>query len=133
MSIAHDAEMLPFVSRRDWRKWLIKNHQRKKEIWLAYDKKLFREQSFSYRDFLNDVVEEAICFGWIDSRVKKIGESKLAIRLTPRRSIENWSRYNKARVLKMIKEKRMTRAGLEVLPAELRMKHGLRKRASRED
>ncbi len=84
-----------------------------------------------YRDFLTDVVEEAICFGWIDSRVKKVGESKLAIRLTPRRSIENWSKYNKARVLKMIREKKMTRAGLDVLPAELRVKHGLRSRASR--
>ena len=133
MSIAQDFEMLPFVSRGDWRKWLTENHRRKEEIWLVYDKKLFREQSFSYRDFLTDVVEEAICFGWIDSRVKKIGESKLAIRLTPRRSTENWSKYNKARALKMIREKRMTRAGLDVLPAELRVKHGLRKRASRQD
>ncbi len=86
-----------------------------------------------YRDFLTDVVEEAICFGWIDSRVKKIGESKLAIRLTPRRSIENWSKYNKARVLKMIREKRMTKAGLEVLPAELRVRHRPEKRAPSQD
>jgi uncharacterized protein YdeI (YjbR/CyaY-like superfamily) len=126
-------EMLSFVSRGDWRRWLTKNHQRKEEIWLVYDKKVFRKQLFSYRDFLADVVEEAICFGWIDSRVKRIGESKLAIRLTPRRSPDNWSKYNKARVLEMIKKKRMTRAGLEVLPAELRVKHGLRKRVSRQD
>ncbi len=131
MRTAQDVEILPFVTRRDWRRWLNENHLRKEEIWLIYDKKLFLKQSFSYRDFLTDVVEEAICFGWIDSRVKKVGESKLAIRLTPRRSIENWSKYNKARVLKMIREKKMTRAGLDVLPAELRVKHKLRNRAPR--
>ncbi len=131
MRTAQGVEILPFVTRREWRRWLNENHRRKEEIWLIYDKKLFLKQSFSYRDFLTDVVEEAICFGWIDSRVKKVGESKLAIRLTPRRSIESWSKYNKARVLKMIREKKMTRAGLDVLPAELRVKHGLRSRASR--
>ena len=125
--------MLPFVTREDWRKWLAKNHRQKEEIWLVYDKRVFPKQSVSYRDFLTDVVEEAICFGWIDSRVKKIDESKLAIRLTPRRSIENWSKYNKARVLKMIRQKRMTSAGFEVLPAEVREKHELRKRTSSND
>ena len=133
MSTVRDIETLDFVSREAWRRWLTKNHRLKEEIWLIYDKRVFPKQSFSYRDFLNDVVEEAICFGWIDSRVKKIGESKLAIRLTPRRSIENWSRYNKARALKMIRENRMTREGFGVLPAALRVKHGLRKRASRQD
>ncbi len=133
MRTARGVEILPFVTREAWRRWLAENHRRKEEIWLIYDKNVFLKQSFSYRDFLTDVVEEAICFGWIDSRVKKIGESKLAIRLTPRRSIENWSKYNKARVLKMIKEKRMTSAGFEVLPAKLRVKRGLRKRTSRHD
>ncbi len=133
MRTAQDVQILTFATRRDWRRWLNENHRRKEEIWPIYDKKLFLKQPFSYRDFLTDVVEEAICFGWIDSRVKKVGESKLAIRLTPRRSIENWSKYNKARVLKMIREKKMARSGLDVLPAELRVKHGSRNRASRKD
>ena len=133
MSVVREIETVRFVSREDWRRWLTENHKREREVWLIYDNKLFYKQSFSYRDFLSDAVEEAICFGWIDSRVKRIGESKLAIRLTPRRSIKNWSKYNQARVLKMIKEKKMTKAGLDVLPAELREKHRLQKRASRRE
>lgn len=125
MRVVRDVETLAFVSREDWRRWLNKNHQRKEEVWLIYDKRAFPTQSYSYRDFLADAVEEAICFGWIDSRVKKTGESKLAIRLTPRRSSENWSKYNKAHAFKMIREKKMTRAGLQVLPVELRARHRL--------
>ena len=122
MSIVRDFETLDFVSREEWRRWLTKNHRLKEEIWLVYDKRVSRKQSFSYRDFLTDVVEEAICFGWIDSRVKKTGEFKLAIRLTPRRSTESWSKYNKRRALKLLKERKMTRAGLGVLPKDLRRK-----------
>jgi mutator protein MutT len=111
-------ETLNFSSRRKWRAWLAKNHITKKEMWLVYDKRLFRDRSISYRDFLSDAVEEAICYGWIDSRVKRIGQSKLGIRFTPRRSRGNWSKYNRARALKLIRSGRMTKAGVGVLPPE---------------
>jgi 8-oxo-dGTP pyrophosphatase MutT (NUDIX family) len=65
------------------------------------------------------VVEEAICYGWIDSRVKRIGETKLGVRFTPRRSRANWSKYNKARALNLLRDGKMTKAGMNVLPAEL--------------
>ncbi len=111
-------ETLDFSTRRKWRAWLAKNHRIDEEIWLVYDKKLFETRSISYRDFINQAVEEAICYGWIDSRVKKIGQTKLGARFTPRRSRDNWSKYNRARALKLIHNGRMTKAGKVVLPTE---------------
>jgi mutator protein MutT len=109
---------LNFSSRIEWRAWLAKNHRSDREIWLVYDKRLFQSRSISYRDFLRDVVEEAICYGWIDSRVKRIGQTKLGVRFTPRRSRDNWSKYNRMRALKLLRNGKMTKAGTEVLPQE---------------
>ncbi len=72
----------------------------------------------SYRNFLGHAVEEAICYGWIDSRVKRIGRTKLGVRFTPRRSRGNWSKYNRARALKLLHNGKMTKAGTDVLPPE---------------
>jgi len=115
-------ETLNFSSRRKWRAWLAKNHLTRDEMWLVYDKRLFQERSISYRDFLSDAVEEAICYGWIDSRVKRIGQSKLGVRFTPRRSTGNWSKYNKTRALNLLCNGKMTKAGMVVLPPELTSK-----------
>jgi len=112
------SKRLNFSSRREWRSWLAKNHGIDQEVWLVYDKRLFQSGSISYRDFLRDAVEEAICYGWIDSRVKRIGQTKLGARFTPRRSRANWSKYNKARALNLIRDGMMTKAGMEVLWAE---------------
>jgi mutator protein MutT len=109
---------LDFSSRRKWRAWLAANHLARKEIWLVYDKRLFRVRSISYRNFLKHAVEEAICYGWIDSRVKRIGETKLGVRFTPRKSRGNWSKYNRARALNLLHRGRMTKAGIDVLPPE---------------
>jgi mutator protein MutT len=117
-TFVYKIETLNFSSRRKWRAWLAKNHLSRNEIWLVYDKRLFQERSISYRDFLNDAVEEAICYGWIDSRVKRIGKSRLGLRFTPRRSRGNWSKYNRARALKLIQNGKMTKAGTDVLPPE---------------
>ncbi|MFA5084009.1 MAG: hypothetical protein WC475_01310, partial [Candidatus Paceibacterota bacterium] len=64
-----------------WRRWLIKNSKSKKEIWLIYYKKSSGKPRISY----NDAVDEALCFGWIDSIVKSIDDEKFAQRFTPRR------------------------------------------------
>jgi mutator protein MutT len=109
---------LDFSSRRKWRAWLAANHLARKEIWLVYDKRLFRVRSISYRNFLKHAVEEAICYGWIDSRVKRIGETKLGVRFTPRKSRGNWSKYNRARALNLLHRGKMTKAGIDVLPPE---------------
>src|SRR5216684_1760228 len=109
---------LDFSSRKKWRAWLAKNHRVDNEIWLIYDKKLFQARGISYRDFLGYVVEEAICYGWIDSRVKRIGQTKLGVRFTPRRSRDNWSKYNRVRAQKLLRDGKMTKAGTDVLPTE---------------
>ncbi len=109
---------LNFSSRRRWRAWLAKNHGIDQEVWLVYDKRLFQSRSISYSDFLSDVVEEAICYGWIDSRVKRMGQTKLGARFTQRRSRANWSKYNRVRALNLIRDGKMTKAGMDVLPAE---------------
>jgi 8-oxo-dGTP diphosphatase len=85
-------------------------------VWLVFDKRRFRDRSISYRDFLCDAVEEAICYGWIDSRVKRIGETKLGARFTPRRSRDDWSKNNRVRALMLFHNGMMTRAGIDVLP-----------------
>jgi len=109
---------LNFSSRRKWRTWLAKNHRIDKEIWLVYDKILFQTRAISYREFIRYAVEDAICYGWIDSRVKRIGETKLGVRFTPRRSRANWSKYNRVRALNLLHDGKMTKTGIDVLQAE---------------
>ena len=101
-------ETLFFTNRQDWRKWLEKNYEDKKEIWLIYYKKHTKKPTIHYED----AVEEALCFGWIDSTVKRIDEEKHAQRYTPRNLKSVWSKQNINRVKKMIKEGKMTNLGL---------------------
>lgn len=97
------------TSREDWRAWLRVNHAKKKEIWLIYFKKHTNNPTIPY----GEAVEEALCFGWIDSIVKRIDEKKYAQRYTPRKNKSLWSELNKIRVEKMIKQGRMTEAGMD--------------------
>jgi len=96
------------TNRIDWRTWLRKNHGFKKEVWLIYYKKHTGKPSISY----DASVEEAICFGWIDNIIKRIDDEKFARKFTPRKVKSNWSEANKKRARKMIKEGKMTEAGL---------------------
>lgn len=102
------AEELYLSSRDAWRAWLKENHVTKKEVWLIYYKKHTGKASISY----DDSVEEALCFGWIDSIIKRIDDEKCARKFTPRKSRSRWSESNKKRVEKMIREGKMTEAGL---------------------
>jgi uncharacterized protein YdeI (YjbR/CyaY-like superfamily) len=97
------------TNREEWRSWLRKNHDKEKEIWLIYYKKHSGRPRISY----DDMVEEALCFGWIDSIVKRIDDLKYAQKLTPRKLKSKWSTLNRGRVAKMIKAGRMTQAGLD--------------------
>ncbi|MBN1169391.1 YdeI/OmpD-associated family protein [Candidatus Micrarchaeota archaeon] len=95
-------------NRGQWRKWLQKNYSMEKEIWLVYYKKHTEKPTIPYAD----AVEEAICFGWIDSTVRKIDDEKYMQRYTPRNFASIWSELNIQRAKKMIKQKKMTGAGL---------------------
>ena len=96
------------ADREQWRDWLSKNHATKTGIWLIFYKKETSKPSIAYEA----AVEEALCFGWIDSIIKKIDGEKYARKFTPRSDKSNWSALNKKRVSKMIKEGRMTKIGL---------------------
>jgi uncharacterized protein YdeI (YjbR/CyaY-like superfamily) len=102
------AEDLYVHNGHDWREWLSRNHDKSKEVWLVYYKKQTGKPSVSY----DDSVEEALCFGWVDSIIRKIDDEKYARKFTPRKIKTRWSTANKKRVEKMIREGKMTEAGL---------------------
>lgn len=107
---------LHFENRQQWREWLQENHDKEAELWLIFYKKHTGQESIPYEDS----VEEALCFGWIDSIIKKIDEDKHARKFTPRKDTNKWSLVNKKRMLKVIKEGRMTEIGLSKIdPSEL--------------
>jgi len=105
-----------FQDRKRWRRWLRVNHDRKSEIWLVLPKK--SAGGDSYRVFYNQAVEEALCFGWIDSRIKPMDATRSLVRFTPRKSM-NWSSHNIERAVKLVRKRKMTKAGLRVLPPDL--------------
>ena len=100
-------------TRSEWRKWLQKNHNKVTELWLIFYNKETGKLTLNY----DDAVEEALCFGWIDSIVKKIDEEKYVRKFTPRKNNSVWSELNKKRVRKVIKEGRMTEFGMEKINA----------------
>lgn len=99
------------TNRKSWRAWLVKNHKIKKEIWLVYYRKHVGKPSVSY----DAAVEEALCYGWIDSTAKRIDGDRFAQRFTPRRSGSNLSDINRARIKDLIRRGRMRRVGLEAV------------------
>lgn len=94
-----------------WRAWLRIHHRTAREIWLVY----YRKDSGKPRISYNDAVDEALCFGWIDSTQKKIDADRTAQRFSPRRKGSPTSEMNKARARRLVREKRMTPAGLEAI------------------
>ncbi len=101
-------EMFYAKDRKTWRAWLTKHQADRKEIWLVFYKKHTGHPSVSYEE----AVEEAICFGWIDSILQKMDEERYAQKFTPRGAKTKWSATNVRRAKKMIKAGRMTEAGL---------------------
>jgi uncharacterized protein YdeI (YjbR/CyaY-like superfamily) len=99
------------TNRKDWRSWLKKNHSKEKEIWLIY----CRKSSGKLRIPYNDAVEEALCYGWIDSTYKRIDDESFAQRFTPRRNNSVLSEANKERIRRLIKNKLMTQTGLKAV------------------
>jgi len=104
-----EEKRLSFRNSASWRRWLKKNHATASELWLVYFKKHTGEQCISY----DESVEEALCFGWIDSILKKLDEDTYARKFTPRRENSVWSELNRERARRMIAAKRMTPAGMK--------------------
>ncbi len=104
---------LDIKTKNEWRKWLQKSHNKVNEVWLIFYKIETGKASIDYEA----AVEEALCFGWIDSLVKKIDEERYARKFTLRKDKSVWSESNKKRVKKVIKEGRMTEYGIKKIKA----------------
>jgi uncharacterized protein YdeI (YjbR/CyaY-like superfamily) len=95
-------------SRAEWRAWLAEHGATEKEIWLVYTRAGSGKTGITYPESL----EEALCFGWVDSIIQKIDEEKYARKFNPRRVGSKWSELNKHLVARLAREGRMTAAGL---------------------
>jgi uncharacterized protein YdeI (YjbR/CyaY-like superfamily) len=102
------------IDREEWRKWLEMNYESSASVWLVFYKKHTGKPTVTY----NEAVEEALCFGWIDSTVKTIDDEKYCQKFTPRKKNSKWSESNIARVKMLIDNGRMTDAGLAKFTVE---------------
>jgi uncharacterized protein YdeI (YjbR/CyaY-like superfamily) len=112
-----EAEMLYVTNRKAWRDWLRKRYKSEKEIWLVYYKKHTGKPRIPY----NEAVEEALCFGWIDSTVKSIDAERFAQRFSVRSLKSPYSQANQERLRVLIKQGKVAKdilATLGDLPAE---------------
>jgi uncharacterized protein YdeI (YjbR/CyaY-like superfamily) len=96
-------ETLYSKTRSEWRNWLKKNYKSEKEIWLVFQNKSSRKTGITYEV----AVEEALCFGWIDSIVKKTEKDSRVQRFTPRKPKSNYSQLNKERLKRLLKKKKV--------------------------
>lgn len=102
---------LYITSSKDWRDWLKKNYKTEKEIWLVYPKKATGKPRIEY----NDAVEEALCFGWIDSIVKKLDEERTVQRFSPRKPKAKYSQANIERLRTLVAQKKVAKEAAETL------------------
>lgn len=98
-------------NREDFRKWLFENHNTLKGIWIVFYKKSSKKFNLLY----SEARDEALCFGWIDSTVKKIDEESRKQYFSPRRKKSKWSKFNVIRAENLIKEGIMTEYGLKAI------------------
>jgi uncharacterized protein YdeI (YjbR/CyaY-like superfamily) len=103
-----DRAAVPFANAAAFRRWLEKNHDKKAELWMKLNSKHVKPRGITW----DEAVEEALCFGWIDSKSQRIDDNSRRQRWTPRKAGSNWSKINIALVEKLVAEGRMTPAGL---------------------
>jgi uncharacterized protein YdeI (YjbR/CyaY-like superfamily) len=98
-------------SRQEWREWLQDNHDKKQSVWLIYYKRKSNFPTVIY----SEAVDEALCFGWIDSKTKPLDEYKFMQFFSRRKNKSVWSKVNKEKVERLTKEGLMTKAGYEII------------------
>lgn len=100
-----------FQDFKEWRMWLEENHSSEKEVWVIIRKKNSGRKGLKYEE----AVEEAICFGWIDSKMQSVDAESFRQRFSPRRKNSIWSKKNKETAEKMIKAGKMTQTGFAAI------------------
>lgn len=104
--------LLEYNDRKQLREWLEANHETAKDCWVTVNRsKLVRADCMSYPE----AVEEALCFGWIDSTLKRMPDGRYAQRLSPRRKNSHWTENNRRRCNELLARGLMTDSGLKAL------------------
>lgn len=109
-------ETLSARNRDEFRQWLVENHETRKEVWLVIYKKTSGEPSITHEE----AVEEALCFGWIDSSMKSLDPKMYIQCFMPRRKGSNWTEANENLARRLMAEGKMTEAGRATLPLALK-------------
>lgn len=104
-----------FFKVSEWREWLEENHDKETEVFVGFWKKDSGKSGMA----VDDAVIEALCFGWIDSTLRKVDESSYMLRFSPRRAKSNWTTRNISRAEMLIREGRMKPSGLSAFKARI--------------
>src|SRR5687768_10595340 len=107
---------LEVQTREQWREWLAKHHKSSSGVWLVFYKRHAIEREGVKSMPYEDVVREALCFGWIDSLIKRLDEDRYALKVTPRRRTSKWSDLNRRRWRELKAAELLTPAGLAAAP-----------------
>ncbi len=103
-------EQLLFADRKEFRQWLLKNHDTNKGFWMVFGKggkiKTLNQ---------DEALEEALCFGWIDGLIKSVDDTKYLKKFSPRRKVSNWSQRNKQIIDRLLKEEKITEYGMKAI------------------
>jgi uncharacterized protein YdeI (YjbR/CyaY-like superfamily) len=102
-----ERESVEITSRAEWRAWLAEHHATSDGVWLVTWKKATQDKHVSYEE----IVLEALCFGWVDSQAKGVDELRTSITMTPRRTASRWTQPNRDRVVALEEAGLMTDAG----------------------
>ena len=113
MNKQDNSETIYFETRLEWRQWLEKNHRSKQSIWLICNTQKSDLPAIPW----SELVDEALCFGWIDSTRKSIDETRFKQLYAKRKPNGTWSKINKEKIQRLIENGQMTAAGLEVIEA----------------
>lgn len=111
MELHNNLKTFHAKTRKEWRTWLEKNHQSEKSIWLI----IYKKESETPSAYYPEAVDEALCFGWIDSKPNKRDESSYYQFFAKRNPKSNWSKVNKEKVAKLIEQGLMHSSGLRMI------------------
>lgn len=113
VAIKQSIETISVETREEWRQWLVKNHRTKQSVWILCHTKKSDSPTIPW----SELVDEALCFGWIDSTRKSIDETKFIQHFGKRKPSGTWSKINKEKIKRLIANGQMTQAGLDVIEA----------------
>jgi uncharacterized protein YdeI (YjbR/CyaY-like superfamily) len=105
---------LDLKSRREWRQWLARHHDSEAGVWLVFHKRHTGVSGIDYED----AVAEALCFGWVDSLVKRLDDARYARKFTPRKPDSKWSTANRRRYEKLEAQGRLAAPGRQRTPTD---------------